>query len=62
MGCRYRVTPDAECNCTRWNPYPHGYRPSERTAGPGWLYAIFAALTLAAAGALGAVAAARGCG
>jgi hypothetical protein len=62
MGCRYHVTPDAECNCTRWNPYPHGCRPSERAVGPGWLYAIFAAIILAVVGALGAVAAARGCG
>jgi hypothetical protein len=61
-GCHFPTTPDAECNCLRWSPYPRGFPDPERTAGVGWLYAAFAAITLAVVGALGAVAAARGCG
>jgi hypothetical protein len=60
-GCHFPTTPDTECNCLRWSPYPRGFPDPERAAGVGWLYAIFAAITLAVAGALGAVAAARGC-
>jgi hypothetical protein len=57
MGCHFPTTPDAECNCLRWSPYPRGFPDPGRTA---WPCAVTLALVLAALGA-GLLAAWKGC-